>query len=256
MNAKEIVEKKKTELAVMDYSQFSGEGVSADIDETDLILPQMLLMQGLSTLVANGDAKNGEIRDSLTGELLGDKNGPPKILIFGVKKSWEISVIYPGQKKAKWRESIPLTVANATWGKEEKLPNGETVVRHMQYNFTCLYTGRDFIQKETPYIVSLRGYSVRPAQKLCSYFMQLEQKNRPSFSRCIELVPTEKENDLGKFYIYDWRPGREATMEEMQACHGWRKRLKGQTVQTHNPNTSVAATPVSNDDDSDSTIQF
>lgn len=250
MTAREIIETQKNEVAVLDYTQFAGSGVSADVDETDLILPQMQLMQGLSNMVAEGDAKSGEVRDSLNGELLGDKNGPPKVLIFGVRKTWEVSTKGAGQKKDKWKESIPVTVSNALLPKEESDGHGGLIIRHLQYNFTCLYTGREFIQKETPYIVSMRSYSVRPAQKLCSHFTRLEARNRPSYSQVIELIPTEKENDLGKFYAWDWTSGRDATMEEMQACYAWRNRLKNinVTIKTAEPSPVTGAT-VARDDE-------
>lgn len=253
MTAKEIVATQSKELAVMDYSQFAGSGASEDIDGSDIIIPQMLLMQGLSNLVTSGEARVGEIRDSLSGELLGDKNGPPKVLIFGVKKTWEEHTIAAGQTKEKWTRSIPVTISNAGLPKVEEHPNGSKTVRYLQYNFTCLYTGRDFIEKETPYMVSFRSYSVRPAQRLCSHFTRLEKHSRPSYSQVIELVPTDKENEKGKFPIFDWRAGRDATMEEMQACHAWRKRLAGvDVVAASNPTQPQA--PVANDDDD--TIPF
>lgn len=221
----EVAMKTKQELVVINYEEFEGAGVAEDTDATDLLIPKILLQQGLSKFVSDGKARAGEFRDSLTGELLGDKDGPPKVLIFAHDKSWEISYRKNGEQKARYVGSERVTIQNATKEWEVKDPSG-TTINQIQHNFTCLYTGRANIEEEMPYILSMKTFSVRPAQKLCSHFQRLAKMKRPSFSQIIELVPTVLENDKGKFFYIDWKAGRDATMEEMQAANRWRGILR------------------------------
>lgn len=211
---------KKNELAVINWEEFEESGVAEDIDNSDIIIPKILLMQGLSKFVAEGDAKSGEFRDSLTGELLGGKDSPVKALCFSHSKLWSIFDTKGG--KPVFLRSEPVTMENANLPWEE----GSTK-RELSHQFMVLLVDNGRAAKEQmPYVLSMRTFSVRAAQRLCTEFVRWSKARRPSYSRVVEFFAVSKENEKGKFYAIDWKTGRDATLEEMQEVKKWRDVLK------------------------------
>lgn len=212
--------KENKELAVINWEEFEGSGVAEDADNSDIIIPKILLMQGLSSFVADGDAKSGEFRDSLTRELLGSKDAPLRALCFSHSKVW--TTFKKEGDKYVFSGTEPVTASNAN------LPWLEgDIKREVVHQFMVLLVDRGTpVQMEMPYVLSMRTFSVRPAQRLITEFMRWSKARRPSFSRVIEFFPVQKENDKGRFFAIDWKGGRDATLEEMQEVKKWRDLLK------------------------------
>ena len=80
---KEVVTKKTTPPPAVYQERKSV------VDSSDIVVPRLLLAQGISAAVAEGNAKMGDIRNSLTGVVLGGPNQPVTFIPITLKKYWK-----------------------------------------------------------------------------------------------------------------------------------------------------------------------
>ena len=100
----EIVEK-KNEVAMPTGSWGAADNLNVD----EITLGRIWLMQALSGFVTDERAKQGEYRDSVSGDLLGDSKNPLEIMILGRYLTW---MIMDGQE---YKETLPVTDKNRGW---------------------------------------------------------------------------------------------------------------------------------------------
>jgi hypothetical protein len=115
----------------------------------DILISKVLLMQGQSAIVQNGEAVPGQLIDSVTKEPLGgfdpkSKNKIPlELVAFYSTKTWVISERpvkrKPGEDKFTFQMEIPQSLENVSWPQEETI--GEVEIRRdRSINFFCLRT--------------------------------------------------------------------------------------------------------------------
>ena len=105
--SKELVKKESTELMTAEQqSGFESSLVSEqNITSSEIVIPKIIPMQGQSPLVLAGEAKFGELRDTLNNEILActeiGKN--PALPMEFVPFKWEKYWITKTQDGAKWK---------------------------------------------------------------------------------------------------------------------------------------------------------
>src|SRR6478736_4784251 len=81
---------------------------------SDIVIPKVLLMQGLSDLVAERKAQLGDIVRSTTAEKLGSPEKTLEFIPLSFPTSqWVIEMKKPGGNKFEYKKMIPRTAANS-----------------------------------------------------------------------------------------------------------------------------------------------
>lgn len=210
-----VEEKKEVALA----GQYAGLMPMDDqTDVRDIILPKILVMQGLSELVADGKALMGELRDSLDGKLLAAKDGKLEVIPFHSSKSWIIFEEHKG--KLEYKKTVPWSAQNADWEWTANV-DGVNVRRDQCLNFYCLVASEIKEESFMPYMLSFRRTSYKAGKKLVTAKEKLKMFKRPLASKVFELSAMKTENDLGTFYVFDIAQSRDTSGEELEAVKAW-----------------------------------
>lgn len=176
-------------------------GVGADVETWEIKLGYASLMHGKSKMVEDNPRSVfvGEIRDSISGELLGDENVPFEAILFGRQSSWLLSK-KTGTNKWEYAGQEPMTAANAglPWNFTQ---DGEEMKRTKVIRFFCLNAKNVF---SAPIIVSLSSASGFPCgQKLLSTLRSFATRKPPisSVDRVILFRSTKAVSKTGFSYV-------------------------------------------------------
>lgn len=223
---KEVVTKSEapSALALTDneLNDWGGDSMSSK----DVLIPKILVMQGLSDLVTEGKATMGEFRDSLTGELLGSITSPLKIIPFHVEKMWDFYLM-SDEDKFEWDRSEPLVENPALPGYNDNLEwdgeeGGKKLKRVRRMNFFCIIPSQVEKGNALPYTISFKSTSYREGRKL---FSQMFVRNRmaklPPCAYNIDLAGMREKNDHGTFIVPQYSLGEKITNEEYALCKQW-----------------------------------
>lgn len=219
-----------TQAPALSQAQVMNEwGMANTLTAKDIIIPKILVMQGLSKQVTTGKAVMGEFRDSLNGKLLGDiEKSPLEFIPFLLEKVWIVFEERNGTMK--YTKTIPMDAANENWPYEEVI-NGVKIKRDRTMNFYVLLPSEVSAGGEIPYILSFRRTSARAGQKLATtMYVRNISANKTPASTALSLLGTRQSNDKGTFVVADVQEKRGSTPQEVASALAWVKRIKaGQT---------------------------
>lgn len=220
-----------TEVATASLDAWGTEAV----ETSDVVIPKILLMQKMSDAVDKDLAKEGDLIDSLTNEVLGSLKKPVEVIPFHREKLWFVSRMENG----KWvlDEIVDFNADNQNWRYNDTV-GGIEYKRELHMRYYVLRTD----DLSLPYIVSFKSMSLASGKAL---YTQMYVKNRQAgkvpCAYTILLGGHKKENDKGKFCVLDFELGREATNEEVQTAFQWFQTVKdGAKVDDDAPATAVA----------------
>lgn len=207
-------------------------GAAEELTADDFCISRILVTQPLSKNVLDGIASIGELRDSLTNELLAKQNQYYEVLVFDRWLNWVIL------KNKEYVKSVPVTTENTQDPWEEHI--GEDIIQRTKtMNFYCLpiADGKGAIPK----VLSLRKTGFRTGQLLQMQFAKLAagegfrdddkkapkvKKARPSAAIVVGLTPIKQTKKEYTFFNCDFKVIREATSEEMSNAFFWYQKLK------------------------------
>lgn len=209
-------------------------GAAQELTTDDVLVPRILLVQKMSDMVDKFQAREGEFRDSVSGELLGSETQPLEVVIFSVFQT-HVVMKYSDRGKLEFDRIEPVTPENAN------LPwRTDTEERSHTYNFYLLRALGEQTAGELPYILSLNRSSRRSAQRLNTVFMKLKRVNKPSASQVISFKSRREQNDHGSWMSVDWEIKREATIDELIAARQWHDDIAKRRVNVVvDPNTAT-----------------
>jgi hypothetical protein len=196
-----------------------------ELTSKDIIIPKILVMQGLSKLVTNGDAKMGEFRDSLNGTVLGSaEKDHLEFIPFYMQKVW---VIFEEKNGAmKFAKQVPIDASNENWDIEETIA-GVKIRRDRCMNFYCLLPQDVDQGGALPYILSFRRTSLRTGQKIATQmFLKNVKAGKTPASAVMSLSGTKQTNDKGTFVVTDAVYKRESKAGEIAEAFAWVKTIK------------------------------
>ena len=200
----------------------SGSWGSEGLDNKDLLIPKLLLMQGLSELVAEGKAAMGDFVNSVTGEVLGNKTKPVEVIPICTFKTWVISEKLGD--KFEYKEVVPWTTDNDAW-KLEEMVNGVLLRRDRVLNYYVLLASEATRADCIPYLTSFRRTSYMAGRKIANHFGKCAMLDVPPASKTLKLTSNFEKNDLGNFYVYGVDEGRKTTDQELSKAYTWWKTL-------------------------------
>ncbi len=186
----------------------------------NLLLAKVLLMQGLSKLVADDKAKQGEIRNSLTGQILAKKGEGCEVIFFAPSENW---IIFENEKYVR---TVPLTDENVNWEWQEG-----TITRQKCLNYLVLLP-QDIAKNEPfPMQITFKSTGYKCGRKVESERTRLAMFKKRIFSKVYKLTSEFKENEQGKFYVPDITEARDATKTEIEAVATWMDRIKTTNIE-------------------------
>lgn len=255
MNA--VAKKDSQEVATQAQAP-QGEQILA----SDIIIPKLWLMQGLSDLVAADKAKAGEIRRSTNEELVGGPNSPVEFIPITFQNKWVIQEKVG--KKFEYRKTVSRdgglqdamkiitdrTGENLEW---EFQHNGTDWKRVKVLNVFALLvndikaeqaefekfkkTGEvpDLNKTLLPVVISFRSTSYNAGKTVVSHFAKAMAPAQQRFGvKAYHYTQVLKcyqdKNDQGSFYVYEVVQGRKCTNEktgapEFERASEWASRL-------------------------------
>lgn len=207
-------------------------------DSRDILIPKLLVMQGLSKMVVEDKAQMGDFVDSVSGEILGSarEKNPKPVTVIPIKtfKTW-IEYEKIDDKKLEYRGTIPMDASNANWQMEE-VKDGREIRRDRCINFYVLLKDKP---DDLPYLMTFKRTSYRAGMKLATHFKKCELaalrgKPVPPAATMFNVTATKTSNDQGTFYVFDVVQSETTSPEHLKLAWEWFQMLKTQNVKVDN----------------------
>jgi len=205
------------------------------IDSTDIIIPKLLLMQGMSQFVADDKAKLGDYVNSVTGERLGSVVEPIEIIPFYHRKSLDILNADENNERIRNEEFTP---ANATlpWTDVEA---GVNIKRVKRLDFFCLVPATLAKGSILPMVVSFRSTGYKAGASILTAWMETRERNRIAkeqgrladvqlpFHQSFVLSGQKLTNDKKQTYVVPAvQIGKAVPEDQQRMCLDWFQTVK------------------------------
>lgn len=226
--SKELKKQESTAVATQEMADAWGE---SSISAKDIVIPKILLMQGLSKLVSDEQAKMGDLVDSMSSDVLGKSLD---IIPFHLEKVWIVSKKEAGDYK--FMKIDPITIGDEERPYEEEV-EGEFYKNEYCMNFYCLRPE----DMSLPYIVSFKGMSRRSGQQLATQmFVKNKAAGKIPPARVMTLSADKTKNDKGTFYVLQTKVSRDSNQEEINQAFNWFKTVNSGGVKAHQESVDTA----------------
>jgi len=211
-----VVDKTGTDVATeQDLNAFGDGGYSSQ----DVIIPKILVMQGLSQLVMDGVAKFGDFVNNQSQEVIGSLDAPVEFIPFHLDKVWIVSE--KKGNKYEFSHIEPVTIANEN-RKWEEVVDGKELKNEKSFNFYSILPSDPSI----PYILQFKGTSQRTGKELAT---QMYVKNKAAGlappAKVMSLKGNKVSNEKGTYVVLKTEISRETKREEMMECLTWYKSI-------------------------------
>lgn len=247
------VKKTKTNLPATPDG-FTAAWGTENIDASQLTIPKILTMQGLSQMVADGDAQMGDIVDSLTGERLGcGREKDFQAINFVPLYSFQEWIVYEKVSNGdlQFTEKVPFGPDNANWKWDT-----DTHKRVLVMNFYVILEKDLADEGALPYLLSFRSTSYKAGKKLATLCKKGALANRPAPAYTYELSAHKESNDKGTFYVLDVKKAGETDTKYYDpgkdgVCFRWFKELKSGTHKVDDSDLNVTPEAMPTDGESE-----
>jgi len=240
--SKEIV-KTETNLPVDPLPQ------GTQVLKSDVVLPKLLLMQGLSDLVNERKAQQGDFVRSSTAEKLGDDKAPVEFIPLTFQNLWLVSEDQKGDgKKYEFRRYEPRTLANenAEWDYIEKgtkwkrtkimslfalLPRDIDAQAQMMKEFEETGEMPDVDKVLLPVVIQFKNTSFKAGKEVATLFAKAESISRtlgktvPAFGTTMRLSCVSDKNDKGNFFVMKVESAGKTKPEYKDSAANWYSQL-------------------------------
>lgn len=247
-----------SEVAVKGTTALSTETLNEwgapQVSQQDIIIPKILVMQGLSVAVAEGRAQMGEFRDSLNNTLMGRfDTDPVHVIPFYIEKTWDI-LEEQEDGSFKWTRSVPVVENpaspdyNDNWKWEAEV-GGQKIKNVRRFNYYVLLPSEVESGASIPYIFSFKSTSIKEGKKLYTQmYLRNIKAGLPPAAFTIKLGGARQKNDKGIFIVPSFELDRKSTQEELAECLSWIKMIKGGKVKVDESDVVETERTVSMDD--------
>ena len=235
-------------ITAADAAEWGTKEVSAN----DLIIPQILTMQGLSQFVVDGKAVMGEFRNSLTAELMGKYDTAPiEVIPFHCQEVFAIHA-QTDSGSFEYHATEPIVKSPMKPGYNDNLPWEDKMLiegkmtpikRIRRYNFFVLLPGELKVGGAMPYFVSFKSTSVKEGKKLFNMmYVRNTAAGLTPASYKFKIGGRKDKNDKGTFIVPTVEQSERTTPEELTQALYWFKKLNGNAeVKLHEEGEEVAA---------------
>lgn len=237
-----------------------GERFEGDV--SDILIPKVLIGQSTSKLVQDEKVAFGQVWRSTTGEVLGGKGTPFKVIPLSHNKQWVISKKVEG--RFKFVRSEPHTVDNAdrdwTWSEVDKTTGKlNEMKREKVLNFYVLLPEdieRDLAARKAfeetgdlpdaeasllPCLIQFKSTSYTVGKTLVTHFAKAADFGVKPFVNTF-LVDTEKEvGDTNSWYLFTLVNAGKTSPEYLTTCAKWRDIVAKAKVKVDDSDLEAAA---------------
>lgn len=219
---------------------WGSEGASTE----DLLVPRILLAQGLSKYVTAGKAAIGDIVRSTDHAVLAKRGETVEFIPLGTFKQWRIMANVGGKWKFKRIEPVTPENINSDWEWEE---NGELYRRDNVLNFYVILP--EDLSKETkarealakgelpdpddvvlPYTLSFTRTSYTTGKMLSTHFQKAKHLGVPPAITVFNLSTTIETNDDGSFTVAHVEKSRKTEANELAFAKRWHDTIRSSNV--------------------------
>jgi hypothetical protein len=216
-----------------------------DILTSNIVIPKVLLMQGLSDLVANRKAIMGDMVRSTTGEKLGDDKSGVDFIPLTFKNEWILREKIGG--KFEYRGKEPMTAQNqdAPWEFKKDGADWKRVKSLNVYALLPKDIAAEAAEMEKakngempdpdkalmPVLISFQSTSFQAGKDLVTHFAKAKKFGVPGYVSTFKLKCYQDKNDKGTYFVYEIEPaGKTSTEQQKQAAY-WYGIVSTQAVQ-------------------------
>lgn len=188
----------------------------------DVVIPKLLLMQGLSESVSEGKAKMGDIMRSTTEEVLSsNKDEKIEIIPITFRNSWSIHEKVPGEK-AKFRGTEPRTAGNdhLPWDFSKDGKDFQRVKVIELFALLPKDVETDLAEKLKaasgelpdidktllPVVITFRSTGFKAGKTINTHFVKARANGVKPYQYSLSLGRYLDKNDKGAFYVWDFGP--------------------------------------------------
>lgn len=211
-----------------------------NVMSSDILIPSLYLMQGLSDLVSARKANQGDIVRSTTGEIVGGPDKPVRIIPITSFNTWILQEKV-GQKY-EYRAQEPMTAANQDLPWEYK-QGGTDWKRTKSFNLYALIqkdiaAEREEMQKFKdsgelpdpskalmPVMISFRSTSYKAGKTFATHFALAKKFGVPGAVNTFDLTCYQDKNDLGSYYVYTATKAGKTSPEDLDMAKEWYQTL-------------------------------
>jgi hypothetical protein len=212
-------------------AEMSGSWGAEGVDAHDIVIPRLLLMQGLSDFVKQRiGLVAGDIVHSTTKKKLGDdKKGVPIIPIMLAAKIWIVDEeLTPGTWT--FKERVAWSIQNSNWESKEQrlcLVNGVNTRRTLCLDYFVI--SPEYMDG-LPFLLSFRKTSFNTGKQMSTYFTECQMKKVPPASKVFSLSCHEKVKGDKTWFVFNFVEERASTKEELATAYKWYQTLKTSKV--------------------------
>lgn len=230
---KTVAKKEETQMQVYTGTAW---GAGTKVEAEEIVIPKLLMLQANAEMVVkkNSKFKGGDVVHSVDETLIRsqpDSKTPIELIIFD---SFRTRAIYTQDgdqmkyvKSEPWKPEFRDRAAYPFEGMkvEGVLTKWRETKHFMGLTPQSIEEGRIF-----PFVVSMKGLSMKTSNKLSTIFANLASFNAPSAAIVIELFIDQETNDKGTFWVWRVAKGRYASEKEVTACKKWYETMATRNV--------------------------
>ena len=231
------LEEKKDNLPM----RTSGEGgAPAGFDgidkQQDIVMPRLVILQGLSKMVIDGKATVGKIANALTKEVYGDEFIFIPIFLFKTRAKFsqgqglvcmsrDALICSFNNDETHDPDDDCLACSDGKWTKENQKDTGPEC--SLVYNYPVLNVAN---LKQFPVSISLMRTSIKPAKQLNSMLLFTGED---AFASKVKLTTEKKDGKKGVYFSPVFEMAGKATDEEYAIAKKWFGTLKKKTIEVN-----------------------
>lgn len=234
------ITKKETETALTAANTVGGE----DILSSSIIIPKLLLMQGLSEFVNDRKAQQGDMVRSTTGEKLGDLEVPVEFIPLTFTNTWILNEKIGG--KFEYRGQEPMTAKNqdlpwefkkdgADWRRIKSLNVYALLPKDIRAEAEELKKAAsgempDPDKALLPVMISFRSTGYSAGKSISTHFAKAKTFGLKGYVSVMKLKCYQEKNDKGAFYVFSVENAGKTLKEDLVVCEKWYTLLTSQNV--------------------------
>lgn len=239
----------KKETTAVSTELVSSSWGSEGVDAQDILIPKILLMQGLSEYVADGKVQMGDIVLSTNGRKLGGKDKALTFIPICTFKTW-VNSEKVGQKY-EFRGTEPITPENSDLPLEWQ-QQGAMWRRDRCLNFYVLLPEdiereKQAIEKASkgdlpdpddallPCVLTFRRTSYGTGKELSTHFSKCAHFKVPPAVSMFNLLSEKVQNDQGTFYVFKLEKAGKTDTHHIQAARQWYEIITKAKVKVDEP---------------------
>jgi hypothetical protein len=217
------------------------------VDASNILIPKLLLMQGLSDLVSDGKAKLGDIVKSTSGEVVGGVGKPVEVIPIMLTENW--ALLEKVGNKFEYRGIEPVTLANKD-AEYEYTYNGTQWRRDRCLDFYVLLPSDIAKEKAAkaavasgdypdpdaallPCAISFRRTSMRAGKDLATHFAKASHFGMPPAVTTFKLTSFIDKNNQGTYAVFQIEKGGKTAKEDLDVCHKWYQTISASRPKVH-----------------------